>query len=424
MKKIRYILITALLFTGCADKNKASSASVEEDAIPESTIVLVARDIPVDDVESFLLESDYETDYLAMNSTEQDSNPCGSGYETNAIITIKDGVYGFNDYDGNTLLTPQFTGISLYAINEAKMIYGYWGTPYDSIIHVISKDYLGYTQTDNTLEDTVVDKLYVSDDKIYFKTEEGQLEEQPEGHNRTALDSLYALTKNTVLVPDEDTGTALLNNSGIVSQMKGYACSSTTLANGYTFLSNTPYDDPYNTEEEYGKFALFNTSTGEQLTDFVYDDHGYMWNGLAPVEKDGKWGFVDESGNQVIECFFEDVSSLHDDKAYVKYNGEWNIINITESLAAGEITEETYRNKIANYDAELESTSIGKVVVNVSDLNIRSQAGTAGSLVGNADEGKTYYVFEVTKDDSYTWYRIGEDQWIADDGTWVTYTEK
>lgn len=423
MRKIQYILITALLLSGCAGKKEVSSSSAETDSPEQSTIILIARDLPIDDVESFLLESDYQTDYLAMNSTEQDSNPCGSGYEADAILTVKDGVYGFSDYNGNTLLTPQFTGVSFYAINDAKIIYGYWGSEYDSIIHVLSKDYTGYTQTDNTLDYSYVDKLYVSQNQIYFKTEEGNLEEQPEMHNRTALDSLYALTKNTVLVPDEDHGTALLNNSGIVSQMKGYACAETSLANGYAFLSNTPYDDPY-ASEEHGKYALFNTSTGEQLTDFIYDDHGYMWNGLAPVEVDDKWGFIDEEGNTVIECFFEDASSLHDGKAYVKYNHEWNILNITESLSAGSITEETYRNKIDSYDSELESTSIGKVVVNVTDLNIRSSASTSGSLVGNAEEGKTYYVFETASDDSYTWYRIGEDQWIADDGSWLTYTEK
>lgn len=423
MRKIQYILITALLLSGCAGKKEVSSSSAETDSPEQSTIILIARDLPIDDVESFLLESDYQTDYLAMNSTEQDSNPCGSGYEADAILTVKDGVYGFSDYNGNTLLTPQFTGVSFYAINDAKIIYGYWGSEYDSIIHVLSKDYTGYTQTDNTLDYSYVDKLYVSQNQIYFKTEEGNLEEQPEMHNRTALDSLYALTKNTVLVPDEDNGTALLNNSGIVSQMKGYACAETSLANGYAFLSNTPYDDPY-ASEEHGKYALFNTSTGEQLTDFIYDDHGYMWNGLAPVEVDDKWGFIDEEGNTVIECFFEDASSLHDGKAYVKYNHEWNILNITESLSAGSITEETYRNKIDSYDSELESTSIGKVVVNVTDLNIRSSASTSGSLVGNAEEGKTYYVFETASDDSYTWYRIGEDQWIADDGSWLTYTEK
>ena len=32
--------------------------------------------------------------------------------------------------------------------------------------------------------------------------------------------------------------------------------------------------------------------------------------------------------------------------------------------------------------------------------------------------GETYTVYEQTEDSEYTWYRIGEDRWIANDGTW------
>ena len=64
---------------------------------------------------------------------------------------------------------------------------------------------------------------------------------------------------------------------------------------------------------------------------------------------------------------------------------------------------------------------IGRVTVNVNGLNIRSSASTAGNAVGAATNGQTYDVYSTTSAGGYTWYQIGNNQWIADNGSWVTY---
>ena len=64
---------------------------------------------------------------------------------------------------------------------------------------------------------------------------------------------------------------------------------------------------------------------------------------------------------------------------------------------------------------------IGRVTVNVNGLNIRSSASTAGNAVGSATNGQTYDVYSTTSAGGYTWYQIGNNQWIADNGSWVTY---
>ena len=66
-------------------------------------------------------------------------------------------------------------------------------------------------------------------------------------------------------------------------------------------------------------------------------------------------------------------------------------------------------------------SAIGKVTVNVNGLNIRSSASTAGSKVGTATNGQSYDVYSTTSSGGYTWYQIGNNQWIADNGSWVTY---
>lgn len=63
----------------------------------------------------------------------------------------------------------------------------------------------------------------------------------------------------------------------------------------------------------------------------------------------------------------------------------------------------------------------GEVTVNVTNLRIRTAPTTASSFVGYAEEGKTYDVYGVTSADGYTWYQIGTNQYVADNGTWLTY---
>lgn len=70
---------------------------------------------------------------------------------------------------------------------------------------------------------------------------------------------------------------------------------------------------------------------------------------------------------------------------------------------------------------EAEGDKIGTVTVNVDKLNIRSIPSTSGEKLGKVQNGKTYDVYETKTAEGYTWYRIGEGEWIADDGTWLTY---
>ncbi len=71
-----------------------------------------------------------------------------------------------------------------------------------------------------------------------------------------------------------------------------------------------------------------------------------------------------------------------------------------------------------------DTTVIGTATVNVSGLNIRKGPGTGYSTVGVAQEGGSYYVYDVVQDDKYTWYKIGNDQWFASCDNWVSYVAK
>ena len=69
--------------------------------------------------------------------------------------------------------------------------------------------------------------------------------------------------------------------------------------------------------------------------------------------------------------------------------------------------------------------SIGTAYILVTDLTMRKGPGVIYDQNGMAEPQKTYTVYEVTQADGYTWYRVGEDQWVPDlQSQFVTYTAK
>lgn len=67
------------------------------------------------------------------------------------------------------------------------------------------------------------------------------------------------------------------------------------------------------------------------------------------------------------------------------------------------------------------STSKGTITIGSSEINIRRTPSTSGELVTTAQANSTYTVYETTTNEGYTWYRVGEDEWIPDGGNWLTY---
>ena len=103
-----------------------------------------------------------------------------------------------------------------------------------------------------------------------------------------------------------------------------------------------------------------------------------------------------------------------------------------EATATPEETAEATAEASAEATAAPENTvqpgqadaqgQMGTLVVNVSDLRIRTKAGTDGDVVGQAVSGKEYPVYDHVENGGYTWYLIGTNQWVASNGSWVTYT--
>lgn len=55
-------------------------------------------------------------------------------------------------------------------------------------------------------------------------------------------------------------------------------------------------------------------------------------DGLAAVQKDEKWGFINTKGELVIPCEWDDASCFNDGYARVEENGERGFIDTTGKL--------------------------------------------------------------------------------------------
>ena len=61
----------------------------------------------------------------------------------------------------------------------------------------------------------------------------------------------------------------------------------------------------------------------------ILKEHRYIdfVNGFSRIQKDGKWGFIDKTGNQIIPCLYDSVDNFHEGLAVVQLNNKWGAIN-------------------------------------------------------------------------------------------------
>lgn len=74
----------------------------------------------------------------------------------------------------------------------------------------------------------------------------------------------------------------------------------------------------------------------KEILPCVYDQIRWPDGGVMEVQKDGKWGLLDETGKTVVACQYEDMKIVYlagdegqDGLLAVKQNGKWGLIDLT-----------------------------------------------------------------------------------------------
>ncbi|MBS1989811.1 MAG: WG repeat-containing protein [Cyanobacteria bacterium SZAS LIN-3] len=75
-----------------------------------------------------------------------------------------------------------------------------------------------------------------------------------------------------------------------------------------------------------GQYEFWN-SVGAQAFPAVFDNALWYQEGMAPILKNGKWGYIDRSGNIVVEARFDMARPFADGLAPVMIGDKWGYIN-------------------------------------------------------------------------------------------------
>ena len=94
-----------------------------------------------------------------------------------------------------------------------------------------------------------------------------------------------------------------------------------------------------------------------------------------------------------------------------------------EATAAPTVTPTPTPAPTAAATANAHEGYVGHLKVTADAVRIRDSASLSGNEVGSAATGQEYEVIATSQADGYTWYEIGENQWMPSDGTWAEYTQ-
>ena len=86
------------------------------------------------------------------------------------------------------------------------------------------------------------------------------------------------------------------------------------------------FNEGFAAVQKDGKWGYINTK-GEQIVECKFDYVSDFKDGLAIVEKDDKYGCINTKGEQIVECKFDDACDFNEGFAWVKKDGKWGRIN-------------------------------------------------------------------------------------------------
>lgn len=210
-------------------------------------------------------------------------------------VVERDGAFGLIDYQGETVTSVDYETIELKETaygSGVTMLAGYRS----------DNPWCCYFEADGSLS-SLEPSAWGYESTCYVYWQDGNVVEWGSGDGSA-----------TNYVEDWHPQTNLLGNITLtpprivaVQEMKGY----TTNEYGETVVDLV--------SENY---ALLDYETKTLLTDFIYEDRSSIGftEGVLPVKKNGKWGYVNEKGEELTP-FIYDVSELGED-------GRWNAVRM------------------------------------------------------------------------------------------------
>lgn len=158
-----------------------------------------------------------------------------------------------------------------------------------------------------------------------------------------SLDGKYDYMTTELIVPEEirfDNATNFKKGIAAVQKDGKWALINSNNEFVTEFVFEDVIRDEYNTCFNNGvifaksgeKYYMYDAN-GQKISENGFDDaHCFISDDPAAVCVNGKWGFVDASGNYVIEPKYEDAQSFSIGLGAVCVNGLWGYINASDTM--------------------------------------------------------------------------------------------
>lgn len=275
-----------LTFSACSEKNHVDSTVTTGNSEVENT-----KNTDISEAGNGDTEADSVFSVIpVLSGIEADSiqyyNCSESG---NFAVIEKNGKYGIIDYDGELILPISYEGI-----------YRGGGYAYDFLVIEMDDDYWNnYIDANGEIQRGYPDGGDVKPSAYWYK------------------DSIIILNDGSGVMTLEEFindgayGSYGLKAPGLVFSLRAW--NSDKLfpiqeIDSYTSYSSHGYVYHIEPHLTSNQFAFMDMETCELISDFVYEDidnYNGVSEGLLAVKQNGKWGFVNESGEAVIDFLYE-----------------------------------------------------------------------------------------------------------------------
>ena len=122
---------------------------------------------------------------------------------------------------------------------------------------------------------------------------------------------------------------------GIINEYYGYITKTKLLCSKiYKKIANVSDNDEIIAVNDGHKNYILNKSKGKILP-IEFENTPRFYEDLAKILKNGKWGYIDTTGNMVISTQFDEASNFSNGTARVKLNGGYYLINRRGELFEG-----------------------------------------------------------------------------------------
>lgn len=368
------LIIFALLLCGCTNSNETKATTEQTintlNNISESYWVSTLND------KEYIIKTEYNDESLKLLFYD---------YKTNSVIENSDDQI-INTFNNLSIPLDQIKdNDSVLDLGSLKIDYSNYEE--NNSLSFLMNDNTLISNKENSVEE--IAKTHASEEAI-------TLEKYNEEELMTLLNEKYLGCRLTDLAP--------LHNTNVPADY--YAFKFVKQDNGingfsYDFVNKKVDND----RKEYFSNVYYPMSSSEKH----YSDHSFNY----------QYKELDSSTNTYIigMMYIENESTFDDLK--LDYFSIYPMGAISASFKCRVFDNE---NDLINVG------TMGSVTINVDSINIRQYPYKTSDKIGSAKLGETYVVYGYEKHTSevegnpYTWYQIGYNMWVADDGTWLTFT--